>query len=56
MIKKKMTCLLISTAITDYLNMNTKENKKQGKCKDPETEVSRLWKMRTKIVPVITEA
>jgi len=36
--------------------MNTKENRKQGKYKDPETEVSRLRKMRTKIVSVIPGA
>jgi hypothetical protein len=36
--------------------MNTKENRKQDKYKNPETEVGRLRKTRTKIVPVITRA
>jgi hypothetical protein len=34
--------------------MNIKENEKQGKYKDLETKVNRLWKKRTKIVPITT--
>jgi hypothetical protein len=35
--------------------MNTKETEKLSKYKDLENEVSRLWRARIKIVPVITE-
>ena len=37
-------------------NINTKETEKLSKYKDLEIEVSKLWRVRTKIVPVITAA
>jgi hypothetical protein len=37
-------------------NVNTKETEKLSKYKDVEIEVSRVWKVRTKIMPVITGA
>jgi hypothetical protein len=40
--------------IPDDSNVNTKETEKLSKYK--ETKVSRMWKVRTKIVPVITGA
>jgi len=50
--KKENTCVLIDTAISAYSNIYTKGNKKLRKYKDLETEVSRMWKVRTQIVPV----
>ena len=41
---------------TDDSNINTKETEKLSKYKDLEIEVCRMWKVRTKIVPVITGA
>jgi len=42
--KKDNTGLVIAVAIPDDLNANIKETEKLSKCKDLETEVSRLWK------------
>jgi len=54
--KKENTCLLITIAIPDDSNINTKETEKLSKYTDLEIEVSRMWKVRTKIVPVIIAA
>jgi len=54
--KGEKACLLIDIAILDDSNINTKETEKLSKYKDLENEVSRMWKGRTKIVPVIIEA
>ena len=56
MIKKEKTCLLINIAIPDNSNFNTKETVKLSKYKDLETEVSRMCKVRTKMVPIVPEA
>jgi hypothetical protein len=40
-------------AITDDSNFNTRETEKLSKCQDLEIEVSRMWKVRTKIVPFV---
>ena len=40
-------------AIPDDSNVNRKENEKLSKYKDLEIDVSRMWKVRTKIVPII---
>jgi len=44
---------LINVAIPDDSNVNTKEIEKLSKYKDIEIEVSRIWKVRTKILAVI---
>jgi len=55
--KRQKTCLLIDTATADDSNFNAKDNEKLSKYKDLEiTEASRMWKERTKIVPVVTGA
>jgi hypothetical protein len=53
--KQKKTGQLIDVAIPDDSN-NIKENGKLSKYKDLNIEVSRMWKLRTKIVPSITGA
>jgi chemotaxis receptor (MCP) glutamine deamidase CheD len=54
--KKEKTCLLIDIALPDDSNANTKENKKLIKYKGLEVGFSRMWKVGTKIVPVIIGA
>jgi hypothetical protein len=49
--KKEKICLLID--IPDDSNVNTKETEKLSKYNDLEIEVSRMWKVETKVVPVI---
>ena len=56
MIRKEKICLLIDVAISDDSNFNTKETEKLSKHEDPENGVSRMWEVRTKIVPVIVGA
>jgi hypothetical protein len=41
---------------TRWFEVNTKETEKLSKCKGLEIEVSRMWKVRTKIVPVVIGA
>jgi len=54
--KKEKICLLINIAIRNDSNVNTQETEKLSKFKDLEVEVSRMWNVRTKIVPVIIGA
>ena len=51
--KKEKTCLLIDIALPDDSNFNTRETEKLRKYKDLEIAISRMGKVRTKIVPVI---
>jgi hypothetical protein len=51
MINKEMTCPLIYISTSDEPNVNTKKTEKKIK-----SEVSRTWKVRTKIVPVLIGA
>ena len=50
--KTVKACLLIDIDITDDSNTNTEENEKIKIYKDLEIDFSRMWKVRTKIVPV----
>ena len=54
--KKKKIGLLIDVAIPDDLNVNTKETGKLSKYNDLEINVSRMWNVRTKVMPVIIGA
>ena len=54
MVKKEKTCLLIDIAIADDSNVSTKETEKLSKYNDLEIEVGRMWKVRSKVVPVTT--
>jgi hypothetical protein len=47
---------MIYIATPHDLNINTKYAAKISKYKDLEIEVSRMWKVRTKTVPVIIGA
>ena len=54
--RKEKTRLLIDITTPDESNVNTKETEQLNKCKDLEIEASRMWKVRTKIVPVTNGA
>jgi hypothetical protein len=54
--KQENTCLPINTATAGDSYVNIKENEKPSKYKDLEIKVSRMWKVRTKIMPVIVGA
>jgi len=56
MIEKEKTCLLINIVTPDNSNSNTKETEKLSKYKDLEIEISRMCKVRAKIVPIVPEA
>jgi hypothetical protein len=43
-------------AVPDDSNVNTKETEKLSMYKDLEIDISRMWKLRTKILPVIIAA
>jgi hypothetical protein len=49
-------CVLNEIAMPNDSSVNTKKNEKLSKDKDLEISVSRMWKVRTKVVPVITGA
>jgi hypothetical protein len=53
MMTKSNTYLPIDIALPVDSDGNTKENGKQRNCKDLEIEFSRVWKVGTKIVPVV---
>jgi hypothetical protein len=55
-IKKEKSHLLIDISVPDDSNVNTKETQKLSKYKDLENKVSRIWQVRTSIVPVIIAA
>jgi len=50
--KNYKTCLLIDIAILDDSNFKRKETEKPSKFKDLEIEIGRMWRVRTKFVPV----
>ena len=56
MIKKEKTCVLIGIAIPDDSSVNTKETEKLSKYKELEIDVSRMWRVKTEIVPIIITA
>jgi hypothetical protein len=56
MIRKEKICLLIDVAVSDDSNFNTKETENLSMYEDLENDVSRMWEVRTKIVPVILGA
>jgi hypothetical protein len=54
--KKKKACLLTDGTIPVGSIFNIKENGKQSKYKYLEIELNRMWKERTKFVPVVIGA
>jgi hypothetical protein len=54
--KTGKTFQLIDRALPDGPNVNTKKNKELSKYKEPETDVSGIWKVRSITVPVIIGA
>jgi hypothetical protein len=54
--KMEKNCLLNEIAMPNDWNINTKETEKLSKYEDLEITVKRMWKVRTKIVSVITGA
>jgi hypothetical protein len=51
--KKEKTCPMIDIVTPDDSNVNTKETEKLSRYQNLEIEVSRMWKVRTKFVPVM---
>jgi hypothetical protein len=56
MIKTEKTGLLIDIALPDDPNFNTEDTEKLSKYRDQEIGISRMWKLRTKLLSVITGA
>ena len=54
--KKEKTCPVIDIVTPDASNVNTKETEKLSRYKNLEIEVSRMWKVRTKFVPVMIKS
>ena len=54
--KTKKVCQLIDFAIPSDKNVNVKEFEKKYKYKDLEIEIQRMWKMKTKVTPVVIGA
>ena len=50
------TCMLIDVAISGDRNVIKKGADKILKYKDLTTEIQRMWNVKTKVIPVITEA
>lgn len=55
-VKKEKTCLLINIAVPGDSNCNTQETEKLSLYEGLEVKVSRVWKVRTDILPVIIGA
>ena len=50
------TCMLIDVAISGDINVIKKEAEKILKYKDLTTEIQRMWKVKTRVIPVIKGA
>jgi hypothetical protein len=53
---KREYCLPIDVTLPVDSNVNTQETTKLSKYKDLEIEVSRMWRVRTTVVPVVIGA
>ena len=54
--RTKAECLLIDVSVPDDANISKKEAEKIFKYKDLEIKISRMWKTKTRVVPVIVGA
>ena len=54
--KKTKSCLIIDIAIPGDKNIITKEQEKIDKDQDLQTELGKLWKLKTEVVPVVVGA
>lgn len=54
--QKEKTCLLIDMACPADCNIATKEFEKLSKYKDLEIEIEKMWKLKTRIIPVVIGA
>ena len=51
--KQNETCQLIDMSVPPDSNISAKESEKLRKYKDLEIEIAKMWKMKTKTIPVI---
>ena len=54
--KRTKNCLIIDIAIPGDKNIITKEQEKIDKYQDLQTELGKLWKLKTEVVPVVVGA
>ena len=54
--KQNKTCQLIDMSVPSDSNISAKEFEKLSKYKDLEIEIAKMWKMKTKTIPVIVGA
>ena len=53
---EERTCIMMGVAVPSDQNISLKEFQKLSKYKDLEMEVTKMWKLKTKIIPVVIEA
>ena len=54
--KRTKSCLIIDIAIPGDKNIITKEQEKIDKYQDLQTELGKLWKLKTEVVPAVVGA
>ena len=54
--RKERKCMLIDMAIPSERNTSVKVTEKLSKYKDLEIEISRMWNMKTEVIPVVIGA
>ena len=54
--KQNKKCQLIDMSVPSHSNISAKESEKLSKYKDLEIELAKMWKMKTKTIPVIVGA
>ena len=54
--RKENKCIFIDMSVPSERNVGSKETEKLSKYKDLETEVTKMWQMKTTVIPVIIGA
>ena len=54
--KQNKTCKLIDVSVPSDSNISAKESEKLSKYKDLDIEIAKMWKIKTKTIPVIVGA